>query len=262
MCICFPVTLFPWAITRTKIETLGVLCVILEPAEYSSSLPNQRCIFCCFCWMWFVLDSRLRFCSAKWRSFVSDLLLLFFFFVRYSVWETDKQTDNRISWGDFFGLLESYSYSSSGVWVSLLWACMMKFWIFLQEWWWWGFVGCCEYHASLLAAAVAALLGWDLGPGVQGRRVVFLTVERTTVVYIFSPVFSPSAPYWVWHHPSIALVCMVFPKASSFFSFFPLGHSIWRTSSSMDLQAFTPKSPFVVMQLLCSSVLLYLGKTL
>jgi hypothetical protein len=143
-----------------------------------------------------------------------------------------------------------------------LWACMMKFWIFLQEWWWWGFVGCCEYHASLLAAAVAALLGWDLGPGVQGRRVVFLTVERTTVVYIFSPVFSPSAPYWVWHHPSIALVCMVFPKASSFFSFFPLGHSIWRTSSSMDLQAFTPKSPFVVMQLLCSSVLLYLGKTL
>ncbi len=84
-------------------------------------------------------------------------------------------------------------------------------------------MGCCEYHTSLLAAAVAALLGWDLGPGVQGRRVLFLTVEKTTVVYIFSPVFSPSAPYWVWHHPSIALVCMVFPKASSFFFlFFPL----------------------------------------
>jgi hypothetical protein len=95
--ICFPVSLLPWAITRTKIGSLGVLCVILEPAEYSSSLPNQRCIFCCFCWMWFVLDSRLRFCSAKWRSFVSDLLLVFFFFFRYSVWvwETDRQTDRQ-----------------------------------------------------------------------------------------------------------------------------------------------------------------------
>ncbi len=102
--ICFPVTLFPWAITRTKIGTLGVLCVILEPAKYSSSLPNQRCIFCCFYWMWFVLDSRLRFCSAKWRSFVSDLLLLLLFFFRYSlcVWETDRQRTGSVG-GIFLG---------------------------------------------------------------------------------------------------------------------------------------------------------------
>jgi hypothetical protein len=138
--ICFPATLFLRAITPTKIGTLGVLCVILEPSRvFFFVCPTKGASFVASvgCGLSWTLDSDsvvrsedpLCPISSSSSSSSSDILC-------ECERQTDGQTENRISWGDFLGLLESYSYSSSsGVWVSLLWACMMRFWIFLQEWW-------------------------------------------------------------------------------------------------------------------------------